>query len=236
MSSIEVSNLCVLTAKVSQAVLVIEKSLVPVIRLQFIMTQTKVVPKLLIVKTLQDAKVRLYRHREDKLYTSLRKRKRMRMRRRKENQSTTVTERTNAVLTRKSLEHQKELFARQDLHEFPHFPPNRHSTLCLTLRLSHQVILDVKNRWSNLRDPKRFKAQCGRIHRNQGRYRWQGLLVIDAKFQSQSYPVIFDLQARRQASPSFILLSLFPSQHCLPPRSLPAWLSQWRLQARSSWV
>jgi hypothetical protein len=52
MSSIEVSNLCVLTAKVSQAVLMKDKSLVPVIRLQFIVTKTKVVPKLFKVKNI----------------------------------------------------------------------------------------------------------------------------------------------------------------------------------------
>ena len=56
MSSIEVSNLCVLTAKVSQAVLIIEKFLVQMIRLQFMVTQTKVVNKLFKVKSLQDTK------------------------------------------------------------------------------------------------------------------------------------------------------------------------------------
>jgi hypothetical protein len=44
MSSIEVGNLCVLTAKVSQAVLILEKSLVQVIRLQLVVNQIKWLP------------------------------------------------------------------------------------------------------------------------------------------------------------------------------------------------
>jgi hypothetical protein len=134
---------------------------VQVFRLQFMVTQIKVVIKLFKVKTLQDTRLRLSLYQIDQIYTSLRERKR------RENGFAIIMERQNTVLTRMSPEHRKELSARQGLHGFVHFPPNRHSTLCLTLGLSHhQVTFRCLDRWPKSEAiPKYSRYNAGRIRR-----------------------------------------------------------------------